>query len=270
MPEQLCEATDNAIGAAGALPTPALEALRKDGRLTVAAIFGRMDEGPLEDDNGTWSRTRLERALRAIGFEETSGESAEWARFEGRVDGGIHVQVDLLGPGELDAEGDGRAMGQAIQFALRDHELVYLNGHSMSGAIEELSQATTYAARNGDPRAYAILVLDSCWSTLHYSRAALEAAAGVRRLEVIANDSESITGSVGSFTALLRGLLTSLAGTQQESRQQLSWSARLQEMNRLALVRVAERMSRVPEFRYARPERYRIAKFCAAATKKRD
>jgi hypothetical protein len=266
MPPQLCEAGDEATSAEDESPGPDIAALAFDERFTIALLFGRMDKGPLADDKGTWSRKQLEQTLRAIGFEKTSVEASGWARYEGSVGHGLVVQVDLLGPAELPASDGGRAMGDAIQFAMRNHELVYVNGHSMGGAIEGLGQSDTYRSQDGDPEAYAILVLDTCWSTQHYSLAALGAAAGARRLELIANDSESVTGSIQSFTALLRGLLVSLAARHSESAQQ-SWSTRLQEMNRGAEMRAKERVSLVPDGRYPRPESFRLVTTCDAPTK---
>ena len=262
MPPLLCESSGEESGLADT--GPAIEALAADGRFTVAALFGRMDKGTLEDDKGTWSRAQLEGYLRAIHFEKTSVETAEWARFEGSIGHGIHVQVDLLGPEELPANDGGRAMGEAIASAMSDHELVYVNGHAMKGEIETLAQAKTYHSRDGDPQAYAILVLDTCWSTQHYSLGAIHAAAGVRRLSVVANDSESVTGSIASFHALLGGLLDSLAESRQESPKGSSWSTRLQAMNRLAVTRSAERVALVPDLPYPRPERYRLATSCEA------
>lgn len=268
MPPQLCESNEEEVGLAAA--GPEIGALASDGRFTVAALFGRMNKGSLEDDKGTWSRAQFEGFLRAIHFEKTSVETAGWARFEGAIGRGIQVQVDVLGPEELPANDGGRAMGHAIASAMGDHELVYVNGHAMKGAIESLGQAKTYHSQDGDPQAYAILVLDTCWSTQHYSLGAIHAAAGVRRLSVVANDSESVTGSVASFTTLLAGLLDSLAESRQELPKGRSWSTRLQAMNRLAVTRSAERVALVPDLPYPRPERYRLATDCQHQRKKRD
>ena len=246
----------------GGTGAPDMAALLADNKFTVAALFGRMDEGSIEEDKGSWSQLQFEQYLRSIGMEqigdETDNHGNRWTRFVGSIKQGTQVHVDILGPSELSPRDASHKVGEAIASALRNHELVYFNGHSMRGSIKSLSQAETYRVDEGDVHQYGILVLDACWSTQLYSLPVRVAAAQVRRLDIISNDTVSVTGSIHSFVALLKGLLLSASKSTSAP-----WQGHLQRMNELAQARARERSSRSPETRFLRPESYRLAKPCA-------
>jgi len=147
---------------------PAYRTLLADGRLTIAAVFGRVDGEP--------NARALARALVERGFREAP---------PGHFERGP-IAIDLV---EVT---DDRAQVDAALAAALDRDIIYYNGHEYRGEL---------AALAAPPPGAHVLVLDTCWSTQRYSRRLL--APGV---DVIGNSERAVTGSVDSFVVLLDGL----------------------------------------------------------------
>jgi hypothetical protein len=106
----------------------------------VAVLIGQLEPGDPAHDPAMQSIRFLEQALVARGFRRTG------SRFTRDP-----ISVDVIGPPSLPFE-DVRATGAAIDHALREHLLVYYNGHSYDGALRFSVPADR------------VLVLDACWS----------------------------------------------------------------------------------------------------------
>lgn len=206
---------------------PRYEELTADDRISIAALFGQIEPGPVERDFGSQSYRMLEDALAARGFLRVAPD-----RYE-RAEGGVAIDVTLTGPAALPLA-DPSATSAALAAALAGHDIVYYNGHEFDGGLELAAPAA----------AYRIVVLDSCWSTQRYSHRLIGPT-----IDVIGNTERAVTGSVESFVALLDALHARVP----------AWSAILDPMNRLAEARATARTMRS---RWKRPERYRLDVAC--------
>jgi len=153
---------------------PRYPELLADGRITVAAVFGQLNDHGALDLNTKSART-LATALRARGFTETAPSHFE----AGELVVDISVQPH-----------DEAIVGRALTDAFATHELVYYTGHSDNGDIEFRA-----------PNEYRIAVMDTCWSTQWFSARLVGADH-----DVISNSTRSVTGSVESLLVIVDGL----------------------------------------------------------------
>jgi hypothetical protein len=140
----------------------------------IAALIGQIEPGEPAHDPAMQSVRFLEQALVDRGFRRTGSRFTREA-----------LIVDLLGPPSLPFE-EVPATGAAIEHALREHDLVYYNGHSYDGALRFAIPADR------------VLVLDACWSAQLYG----EALAGST---VVANSERAVTGSVETLLHVIDG-----------------------------------------------------------------
>lgn len=179
---------------------------------TVAAVFGRLDREPSANARA------LAAALRARGLREAPPQHFS--------DGVMTVDI-------VEVADDRAAVDAALSGAL-DRDVVYYNGHEYHGELHALA---------APPPGSHVLVLDTCWSTQRYSARLL--APG---LAVVGNSERAVTGSVGSFVALLDGM-----------RAHRSWSELIAAMNAEATQRARVRV----QSPFPRPERYRLDVACS-------
>ena len=185
---------------------------------TVAAVFGRLDREP------SANARELAAALRARGMREDP---------PGRFSDGA-MTIDII------EVADDRAAVDAALAAALDRDLVYYNGHEYHGDLRALA---------APPPGSHVLVLDTCWSTQRYSARLL-----APRVAIIGNSERAVTGSAGSFVALLDGM-----------RAHRSWRELLAAMNAEAARRARVRV-RSP---FPRPERYRLDVACSVRERAR-
>jgi hypothetical protein len=201
---------------------PRYQALARGGRITVAALFGRMTPGPVELDYGTLSYRAFRATLEGRGYRLARVDEAHDAvTYAGEADG-VRVMVDVLGPRGLPLEWGAAIVGARLGRAIGDHDIIYYDGHAFEGELSGLRRALP---------GYRILVVDACWSLQHYGLA----LGGVG--DVVTNRERSITGSVESFSALLDELLEGIGTTHPPS-----WATLLDGMNRRSAERAAERV----------------------------
>lgn len=237
---------------------PAYHQLTADSRLTVAALLAQMDpKRPVARDFNAWSARALEQALLQQGYRRTLHRPADGrSRFERVIHGQLTVVVDVIGPRALPYRHGASIVGPALRTAIRDHEIVYLNGHAFAGKLKPLKHAQVLPAD-----AYRILLLDTCWSQQHYGVAVVKARPGY---DVISNTERSVTGSVDSFIELLDRLVYA-AGNYRT----WTWASLLAPMNELARQRAFGRV--LHDFRtpFPRAEHYGLSAVCAQPTRAR-
>jgi hypothetical protein len=153
---------------------PRYPELLADGRITVAAVFGQLNNHGALDLNSKSARA-LASSRRARGFAETAPNHYEGGELV--VDISVHPHDEAI-------------VGRALTEAFATHELVYYTGHSDDGDI-------AFRA----PDEYRIVVMDTCWSTQWFS----ERLVGDHR-DVISNSTRSVTGSTESLLVILDGL----------------------------------------------------------------
>jgi len=179
---------------------------------TIAAVFGRLDREP------SANARELAQALRARGLREVQP-----GRFRDDA-----WTVDLV------EVADDRAAVDAALAAVLDRDVVYYNGHEYHGELRALA---------APPPGAHVLVLDTCWSTQRYSARLLGPG-----LTIVGNSERAVTGSVGSFRALLDGM-----------RAHRSWRELIAAMNAEAIARARVRVLSP----FPRPERYRLDVACS-------
>lgn len=211
IPDGVCPATSDG---------PRYDAMLADGRITIAAVFGELKGGPA--DHNLWSYRAFANGLRERGFVEDGD------RF---VLGNVTIDLALV-------PDDPAQTSAALAGAFASHDVVYYNGHSHDGAIDIQP-----------PHDYRLIVLDSCWSTQHFSKRLVGS-----EHDLLTNSEQSVTGSVESFLVLVDAL-----------RAHERWP--VDEMNALAEARARKR---APVSRFKDPERYRVDAPCNASAARRD
>jgi len=152
---------------------PRYVAMLADGRLTIAAVFGELEGGPL--DHNAWSYHAFAAALRERGFVEIAPERYQLDK--------VTIDVALI-------PDDPAQSTAALAGALASHDVVYYNGHSHDGDIDI-----------APPADYRLIVLDSCWSTQHFAQHLI-----APNRDVLTNSERSVTGSFESFLVLVDAL----------------------------------------------------------------
>ncbi len=156
---------------------PEYDRLWEDGRLDVVVLWGQLDDGdPAEDQN--WKNVeRLAKWLEEAGFEEVP-EAPLGRRFQRVVDDKTEV-VDIYGPTIFESVADYMHL-ENWQKAVREHEVVIYNGHSVLGSGMAFERADY-------PDFYQIFVVASCLSYEYYVRPILAGKGGWENVDVVAN-----------------------------------------------------------------------------------
>lgn len=156
---------------------PEYDRLWADGRLDVVVLFGKLDDGNVEDDYNWRNVRNLSDWLLDAGFAEE--ENAPMGRRFGRQVGELTEVVDIYGPDIFHSVAD-HVRFQNWQRAVSEHEVVMYNGHSVLGtgyAFEEVEY----------PDFYQIFQVASCLSYEYYVRPVLAGKGGWDKVEVISN-----------------------------------------------------------------------------------
>jgi hypothetical protein len=156
---------------------PEYDRLWEDKQLDVVVLFGKLDDGDVEDDYNWRNVTALSEWLTEAGFAEA--ESAPMGRRFSRTAGELTEVVDIYGPDIFHSVAD-YARFSNWQKAVSEHEVVMYNGHSVLGtgyAFEEVVY----------PDFYQIFQVASCLSYEYYVRPVLAGKGGWENVEVISN-----------------------------------------------------------------------------------
>lgn len=156
---------------------PEYDQLIEDGRLDVVVLFGKADDGAVEDDYNWQNVTALSDWLLDADFEEVA-DPPLGRRFVRTVDELVET-VDIYGPDLFHSVAD-RTRFHNWQRAVSEHEVVMYNGHSVLGsgmAFEEVDY----------PDFYQIFQVASCLSYEYYVRPVLAGKGGWENVDVISN-----------------------------------------------------------------------------------
>jgi hypothetical protein len=156
---------------------PEYDRLTEDGQLEVAVFFGKLDDGPVEEDFNQQTVRDFADFLLEAGFAETEGQPLG-RRFV-RTVGELTETVDLYGPEVFHGVAD-YARFSNWQHAVTEHEVVLYNGHSVLGtgmAFEEVVY----------PDRYQIFQVASCMSYEYYVRPIFEGKGGWQDVDIISN-----------------------------------------------------------------------------------
>jgi len=156
---------------------PEYDQLLADGRIDAVVLFGKLDDGAVEDDYN-WQNVRaLARFLTEAGFAEQEGAPLG-RRFEKRV-GEVTEVVDIYGPDLFHSVADYSRLAN-WQRAVTEHEIVMYNGHSVLGSGMAFERVEY-------PDHYQIFQVASCLSYEYYVRPVLRGKQTWGAVDVLSN-----------------------------------------------------------------------------------
>ena len=162
---------------------PEYDKLIEDGRVEAVIFFGAFGgPGPIEEDKGFLSMQSFMRKMLAAGFVE--GVSPEGlARFT-RTQNEIEHIVDVSSPSDFAGLGDHEHV-DTFDEAVRTHEIVVYNGHSILGTSKFWNREGIY------PDSYQIFFFNGCLGYEYYVRAILDGKGSWEKTDVISNIMET-------------------------------------------------------------------------------
>ncbi len=165
---------------AGVTRYPEYDRLIEDGKVTAVVFFGKVshDDGPIEEDFGYRSMESFIYKLKQAGFEE--GRSPEGLRRYSKGDNGITEIVDISGPEDFEGLNDWAHSG-TFRSAVRSHEIVVYNGHSILGASPMWSDMSLY------PEGYQVFFFNGCLGYEYYIKFILEGKGTWADVDVVSN-----------------------------------------------------------------------------------
>lgn len=180
------------------VPYPEYDKLIEDGLITSVIIFGQIGDDPLTDsDPGMYAFRRMEGWLKEAGFREASEEAPVGKRYEKTISG-IKIQMDLYSPYDFSGLSD-YAHYNNFERAIKEHEIVVYDGHSMLGASD-------FWARPQYPSFYQIFIYGGCLGYEYYIRPIYQGKGGWENLDIVSSVVEvsaNATRFAGPFFAKL-------------------------------------------------------------------
>ncbi len=157
---------------------PEYDELLADGRIEAAVVFGKLDEGNVEDDYNWRNVDALAHFLESAGFARAE-EAPEGARRYEKQAGDFVESVDIYGPDFFHSVADYSRLAN-WQRAVNEHEIVMYNGHSVLGSGMAFEQVEY-------PEKYQIFQVASCLSYEYYVRPILAGKGSWDSVDVVSN-----------------------------------------------------------------------------------
>jgi hypothetical protein len=156
---------------------PEYDQLLADNRIDVVVVFGKLDDGAVEDDYN-WQNVRaLAKFLTDAGFQEV--ENAPLGRRFVKTVGELTESVDIYGPDLFHSVADYTHFNN-WQTAVSEHEVVMYNGHSVLGSGMAFERVAY-------PDRYQIFQVASCLSYEYYVRPILAGKGSWENVDVLSN-----------------------------------------------------------------------------------
>lgn len=243
---------------------PELDQLLADKKITMVVLFGQLEHGDLlsgEGADGEWDwgwigYEDFTTWLAAEGYKEVSrtpkgadiGKVARstWSK---KYSANMTVEVDVISPVDLQDHADQAQKDQILAAAVKNHEIVYYNGHSFYGSLKVLDDPANF------PSYYQIVFMDSCWSYAYYTKQVFTSKAtaadptGMLKADVLNNTEPGISGSHATFQIFLKKLFVAanfVAQKQGSKAKNYTWRNLVSYMNTSAKKR-AEGSDSQPE-----------------------
>lgn len=206
---------------AGLTRYPEYDQLIDDGEVTVVVFFGKVshDDGPIEEDFGYRSMESFIYKLEKAGFESSTSPDG-LRRYSKEVEGIAEI-VDISGPEDFEGLND-YEHSSTFRTAVRDHEVVVYNGHSILGASPMWSDMSLY------PDGYQIFFFNGCLGYEYYIKFILEGKKSWEFTDVISNIVETPVAPQANVIAAYVAALFEGATTGGK----LSWQQVLDNVNR--------------------------------------
>ena len=231
---------------------PEFDKLLSSKTITGVAVFGQLEHGELKlsyDEWGWIGYYEFTEWLEAQGFsrvtqvpskaKEFAEESSQWKKVVGK---NLTVVFDVVSPLNLQDNADQAKKDAILKRAVKEHEVVYYNGHSFYGALKVLDDPANFAPY------YQLVFMDSCWSYAYYTKQVFAAKkkesdpTGMLGADVLNSTEPAISGSHATFQVLLKKLLfaaSKVADGSPASVKNYTWKNLVAYMNASADSRAA-------------------------------
>jgi hypothetical protein len=157
---------------------PEYDKLVADGKITSVILFGQIGDGAISDtDVGMRAFGKMARWLTSGGFAEVA-PAPVGRRFTKRV-GAVDFEVDLYSPHDFAGLGDSAHLSN-FEKAIKEHEVVTYDGHSMLGASD-------FWARPDYPMFYQIFLYGGCLGYEYYVEPIVRKKNGWENLDLMSS-----------------------------------------------------------------------------------
>ena len=214
---------------------PEYDLLTQDKKITMVALFGQIEHGELKAGDLGWSAYRqfLGYFTRA-GFSSTQTFPGSFGQQVRKVyPGNLEIVVDIYAPEALKDHRSRDEVNALFSDVIKNHEIVYYNGHSFYGSLSVLSNREAYPERT-----YQIVFMDSCWSYAYYTKQVFESKSttddpdGMKFADVVNNTEPGITGSHQTAFVLYKNLFEGASKLMEGTAPvKYSWSNLIVYMN---------------------------------------
>jgi len=175
-------------------PYPEYDKLVADGKVTVVVLFGQIGDDPLSEwDAGVRGFKNMSRWLENGGYAEVT-PAPVGRRFSKHV-GDVDYEIDLYAPTDFKGLSD-MAHYANFERALKEHEIIAYDGHSMLGASD-------FWSRPEYPDTYQIFLYGGCLGYEYYIRPILESKGGWDDLDIMSSVIEVSAGAMDFAGPLL-------------------------------------------------------------------
>jgi len=214
---------------------PEYDLLTQDKKISMVVLFGQITHGDLTAGDWGWTGyNQFKRSFTSEGFRVVETFADDFGhRLSKTYPGGLEVVVDFYTPEALKDHRPREEVNQLFKQALRDHEIVYYNGHAFYGSLTVLDQPDSYPADS-----YQIIFMDACWSYAYYTKQVFSRKTtagdpdGMRYADVVNNTEPGITGSHDTAWLLYKNLFQAASKLMQgQSVSKFSWNQLVVYMN---------------------------------------
>lgn len=215
-------ATVTKLLAKGGTVYPEYDKLYADKRLDAVVFFGQVDDTLTDDDYAFELIGAFERTLKAASFKKVTAPKG--LRYE-RVKAGITAVVDIYSPREFAGLSDS-AHVQNFYDAVKSHEVIIFNGHSVLGASDFWSNGQIYQ----QPTKYQIFLYNGCLGYSYYVAPILKGKQSPANVDIVSNVVETPFAIMVQESATALSLMLASADKGGTS----SWQTILTKMNKVA------------------------------------
>ena len=202
---------------------PEYDRLLEDDQIDVVVFFGQVGHDHLDESDYAFSLIRtFERDLQSAGFEQEmdAPRGHRWSRERS----GVRAVIDVYSPLEFSGLTD---YGHVDNFdeAVRSHEIVVWNGHSVLGASDFWARPEIY---EGDAATrYQIFLYNGCLGYEYYVSPILEGKQSWDNVDLVTNTIETPFAIMVEETASALGLI--IGGAERHG--ETTWDLVLSKMN---------------------------------------
>ena len=171
----------------GKVVWPEFDKLVADGKVTAVILFGQIGDGEITDyDAGMRGFTQMGDWLVQAGFKPVT-PAPVGRRFTKHI-GQVDYEIDLYSPRDFSGLSDYAHMDN-FKRALKEHEIVVYDGHSMLGASDFWARKDLYSD------SYQIFLYGGCLGYEYYVRPIVESKGGWANVDIMSSVVEVSAGA---------------------------------------------------------------------------